>query len=58
MVEAQKGTGMLQKAGVSVEFIDLRTLNPTDTETLVKSVQRWIPAFARVTQTWIVNFFK
>ena len=58
MVEAQKGTEMLQKAGMSVELIDLRSLNPMDTETLVKSVQRWIPAFARVTQTWIVNFFK
>ena len=42
MAEAQKGTEMLQKAGVSVEFIDLRTRNPMDTETLVKSVQRWI----------------
>ena len=40
MVEAQKGTEMLQKAGMSVELIDLRSLNPMDTETLVKSVQK------------------
>ena len=40
MVEAQKGTKMLQKAGMSVELIDLRSLNPMDTETLIKSVQK------------------
>ena len=40
MVEAQKGTEMLQKAGMSVELIDLRSLNPMDTETLIKSVQK------------------
>ena len=40
MAEAQKGTEMLQKAGMSVELIDLRSLNPMDTETLVKSVQK------------------
>ena len=40
MAEAQKGTEMLQKAGMSVELIDLRSLNPMDTETLIKSVQK------------------
>jgi pyruvate dehydrogenase E1 component beta subunit len=40
MVEAQKGTEMLKKAGMSVELIDLRSLNPMDTETLIKSVQK------------------
>jgi pyruvate dehydrogenase E1 component beta subunit len=40
MKGARKGTEMLQKMGMSVELIDLRTLNPMDTETLVKSVQK------------------
>ena len=40
MRDAQKGTELLQKEGMSVELIDLRSLNPMDTETLVKSVQK------------------
>jgi pyruvate dehydrogenase E1 component beta subunit len=40
MPAALKGAEMLKKDGMSVEVIDLRTLNPMDTETLVKSVQK------------------
>ena len=35
-----EATEHLQKAGMKVEAIDLRTLKPMDTETLVKSVQK------------------
>jgi acetoin:2,6-dichlorophenolindophenol oxidoreductase subunit beta len=35
-----EATEQLQKAGMKVEAIDLRTLKPMDTETLVKSVQK------------------
>lgn len=35
-----KATEALQKQGVKVETIDLRSLKPMDTETLVKSVQK------------------
>ena len=35
-----EATGQLQKAGMKVEAIDLRSLKPMDTETLVKSVQK------------------
>jgi pyruvate dehydrogenase E1 component beta subunit len=35
-----EATDQLQKAGMKVEAIDLRTLKPMDTETLVKSVQK------------------
>ena len=40
MPEVLKATEMLQKAGMKVETIDLRSLKPMDTETLVKSVQK------------------
>lgn len=40
MPEVLKATERLQKVGMSVEAIDLRTLKPMDTETLVKSVQK------------------
>ncbi|MGD0331782.1 MAG: transketolase C-terminal domain-containing protein [Xanthobacteraceae bacterium] len=35
-----EATDQLQKAGMKVEAIDLRSLKPMDTETLVKSVQK------------------
>jgi pyruvate/2-oxoglutarate/acetoin dehydrogenase E1 component len=35
-----EATDQLQKAGMKVEAIDLRSLKPIDTETLVKSVQK------------------
>lgn len=40
MPEVLKATEMLQKAGMKVETIDLRSLKQMDTETLVKSVQK------------------
>jgi pyruvate dehydrogenase E1 component beta subunit len=40
MPEVMKATEALQKQGVKVETIDLRSLKPMDTETLVKSVQK------------------
>jgi pyruvate dehydrogenase E1 component beta subunit len=40
MPEVLKATEMLQKTGMKVETIDLRSLKPMDTETLVKSVQK------------------
>jgi acetoin:2,6-dichlorophenolindophenol oxidoreductase subunit beta len=40
MPEVLKATEELKKAGMSVETIDLRSLKPIDTETLVKSVQK------------------
>jgi pyruvate dehydrogenase E1 component beta subunit len=40
MPEILKATAELQKAGMKVETIDLRSLKPMDTETLVKSVQK------------------
>jgi pyruvate dehydrogenase E1 component beta subunit len=40
MPEVLKATAELQKAGMKVETIDLRSLKPIDTETLVKSVQK------------------
>lgn len=40
MPEVLKATEMLQKGGMKVETIDLRSLKPMDTETLVKSVQK------------------
>ena len=40
MPEVLKATEALQKAGMTVEAIDLRSLKPMDTETLVKSVQK------------------
>lgn len=40
MPEVLKAMEMLQKAGMKVETIDLRSLKPMDTETLVKSVQK------------------
>jgi pyruvate dehydrogenase E1 component beta subunit len=40
MPEVMKATEMLKQNGVSVEAIDLRSLKPMDTETLVKSVQK------------------
>ena len=40
MPEVLKATEELQKAGMKVETIDLRSLKPMDTETLVKSVQK------------------
>lgn len=40
MPEVLKATEQLQKEGVKVETIDLRSLKPMDTETLVKSVQK------------------
>lgn len=40
MPEVLKATEALQKAGMKVETIDLRSLKPMDTETLVKSVQK------------------
>ena len=40
MPEVLKATEELQKQGMKVEAIDLRSLKPMDTETLVKSVQK------------------
>lgn len=40
MPDVLQGTELLQAEGISVEAIDLRSLNPMDTETLVKSVQK------------------
>jgi len=40
MLGATAATDILTKAGVKVELIDLRSLNPMDTETIVKSVQK------------------
>ena len=40
MIGALEATSQLQKAGMKVEAIDLRSLKPMDTETLVKSVQK------------------
>lgn len=40
MPEALDAAEQLQKAGMKVETIDLRTLKPMDTETIVKSVQK------------------
>jgi pyruvate dehydrogenase E1 component beta subunit len=40
MPEVLKATAELQKAGMKVETIDLRSLKPIDTDTLVKSVQK------------------
>ncbi len=40
MPEVLKATQRLQEGGVGVEAIDLRSLKPMDTETLVKSVQK------------------
>jgi len=40
MIGALEATAQLQKAGMKVEAIDLRSLKPMDTETLVKSVQK------------------
>jgi pyruvate dehydrogenase E1 component beta subunit len=40
MPEVLAATERLQKQGMSVETIDLRSLKPMDTETLVKSVQK------------------
>jgi pyruvate dehydrogenase E1 component beta subunit len=40
MPEVMKATAALQKQGAKVEAIDLRSLKPMDTETLVKSVQK------------------
>ena len=40
MPEVLKATEALQKGGMKVEAIDLRSLKPMDTETLVKSVQK------------------
>jgi pyruvate dehydrogenase E1 component beta subunit len=40
MPEVLKATEELQKKGMKVEAIDLRSLKPIDTETLVKSVQK------------------
>ena len=40
MPEVLAAADQLQKAGMKVEAIDLRSLKPMDTETLVKSVQK------------------
>ncbi len=40
MPEVLEATKRLQESGVGVEAIDLRSLKPMDTETLVKSVQK------------------
>jgi pyruvate dehydrogenase E1 component beta subunit len=40
MPEVLKATDELKKQGMKVEAIDLRSLKPMDTETLVKSVQK------------------
>jgi len=40
MPEVLKGAEALQKEGVKVEVIDLRSLHPMDTETLVNSVRK------------------
>jgi pyruvate/2-oxoglutarate/acetoin dehydrogenase E1 component len=40
MPEVLKAMEILQKGGMKVETIDLRSLKPMDTETLVKSVQK------------------
>ena len=40
MIGVLEATAQLQKAGMKVEAIDLRSLKPMDTETLVKSVQK------------------
>jgi pyruvate dehydrogenase E1 component beta subunit len=40
MPEVMKATESLQQVGMSVETVDLRSLKPMDTDTLVKSVQK------------------
>lgn len=40
MPEVLKAAEQLQQVGMSVEVVDLRSLKPMDTETLVKSVQK------------------
>jgi pyruvate/2-oxoglutarate/acetoin dehydrogenase E1 component len=40
MIGVLEATAQLQKSGMKVEAIDLRSLKPMDTETLVKSVQK------------------
>ena len=40
MMGVLEATAQLQKVGMKVEAIDLRSLKPMDTETLVKSVQK------------------
>lgn len=39
-VDVKQALPLLAKAGISVEYIDLRTLKPLDIETLVKSVKK------------------
>jgi len=40
VVEAKKARGALQEQGVSAEVIDLRSLRPLDTETVIHSVRK------------------
>lgn len=40
VVKAQKAIKKLQKEGINVELIDLRTVVPMDTETIIKSVKK------------------
>ena len=39
VIEALKATSWLEKQGVSVDLIDMRTLSPLDTPTVIKSVK-------------------
>ena len=38
-VKAEKAIKKLQKEGISVDHIDLRTIVPLDTDTIIKSVK-------------------
>ncbi len=40
MRETEKAIKMLEKDGISVELIDLRTINPIDEETIIESVKK------------------
>jgi len=40
VLEAMKGSGYLEKDGISSEIIDLRSLKPLDSETIIHSVEK------------------
>ena len=39
-IKAEKAVRQLQKEGISAELIDLRTIVPLDTETIIRSVKK------------------
>lgn len=40
VLEAMKGSGYLETDGISAEIIDLRSLKPLDSETIIRSVEK------------------